>query len=198
MMPRMPGAHSPKFLLEYIRKPTTVGSLVPSSDSLAQEMVRGLEMPSRGAVIEYGAGTGAFTPRILQKLPGDCRFIMLEVNPPFVQILRRRFPGQAIYQESVVNVRAVCDREGISHVDAVISGLPWASFTVRQQDEYLQAMMTVLKPGGQFVTFAYLPALLLPAARRFRQHLSGYFREIRLSRSVWANVPPALVYRCRR
>jgi phospholipid N-methyltransferase len=59
-------------------------------------------------------------------------------------------------------------------------------------------MMTVLKPKGQFVTFAYLHGLPLPAGRQFAARLPEYFTEIRKSHPVWRNVPPALVYRCRR
>jgi phospholipid N-methyltransferase len=59
-------------------------------------------------------------------------------------------------------------------------------------------MMTVLRPGGQFVTFAYLHGLPLPAGRRFANRLPEYFSEISRSRTVWMNLPPALVYRCRR
>jgi phospholipid N-methyltransferase len=59
-------------------------------------------------------------------------------------------------------------------------------------------MMTVLPPGGQFVTFAYLQGLLIPAGRRFGKLLGDYFSEVRKSPTVWRNTPPAFVYRCRR
>jgi phosphatidylethanolamine/phosphatidyl-N-methylethanolamine N-methyltransferase len=92
----------------------------------------------------------------------------------------------------------LCDRQGIAQVDCIVSGLPWASFPDDMQTQYLDAMMTVLKPGGQFVTFAYLQGLLLPAGRRFRRKLDHYFSRVDRSRTVWLNLPPAFVYRCRR
>jgi hypothetical protein len=55
----------------------------------------------------------------------------------------------------------------------------------------------VLGKGGQFVTFAYLQGLILPAAQRFRKLLKQYFSEVSTSRTVWLNVPPAFIYRCR-
>ncbi len=58
--------------------------------------------------------------------------------------------------------------------------------------------MSVLKEQGQFATFAYLQELLLPAGLRFRRMLRHYFREVSTSRTVWKNLPPAFVYRCRR
>jgi phospholipid N-methyltransferase len=76
--------------------------------------------------------------------------------------------------------------------------LPWAEFSDDLQKRLLDSMMTVLKKDGQFVTFAYLHGLPLPAGRRFANRLPEYFSEVRRSRAVWKNVPPALVYRCRR
>ena len=61
----------------------------------------------------------------------------------------------------------------------------------------MRAATDVLKPGGQFVTFAYLQGLLLPAAKRFRGLLEQTFRQVTTSRVVWKNVPPALAYYCR-
>ena len=59
-------------------------------------------------------------------------------------------------------------------------------------------MMAVLRPGGQFATFAYLQGLLLPAARRFRANLGRSFSQVERSPTAWTNLPPAFVYRCRR
>ena len=62
----------------------------------------------------------------------------------------------------------------------------------------LRELRRVLKPGGQFVTFAYLQGLLLPAGRRFRAKLKRSFSDVTKSKIVWRNLPPAFVYRCRR
>ena len=103
-----------------------------------------------------------------------------------------------IYRDSVENVAQICSREGVEEVDCVVSGLPWASFSERQQSEFLDATLKVLKPGGQFLTFAYVHGTWLPPGRRFRKKLSHYFSEVVRSRIVWANLPPAYIYICRR
>ena len=59
-------------------------------------------------------------------------------------------------------------------------------------------MLEVLRPGGQFATFAYVPGQALPAAHRLRRKLREVFSEVTTSRVVWRNTPPAFVYRCRR
>lgn len=187
-----------KFFLEFLHKPTTTGAVVPSSRSLARKMVEWLNFESSSAVIEYGAGTGVFTDAVLARLAPHCKFFIVEMNPVFVKTLRSRFPRTTIYEDTVKNVRELCDREQVKEVDSVISGLPWASFPDKMQTDYLEAMIAVLKPGGQFVTFAYLHGLLLPYGRRFRSKLHEYFCEVSCSDTVWMNLPPALVYRCRR
>jgi phospholipid N-methyltransferase len=83
-------------------------------------------------------------------------------------------------------------------VDCIVSGLPWAAFPAALQVKILDEMMLVLKPGGKFVTFAYLHGLPLPPARKFRALLPRYFTSVGKSPVVWLNLPPAFVYRCRR
>ncbi len=190
--------HAGRFLAEYILKPGTIGAIAPSSPELAEQMVEWLDFTRSKAIVEYGPGTGVFTEAVLARRAPECKFFAIEMNPEFVKLLRRQFPGVHIYQDSVGNVRALCDREGVSHVDCIVCGLPWASFPDDLQKELLDAMMTVLRPGGQFVTFAYLIGLALPAGLHFRRRLFEYFRDVRTSRTVWNNLPPAFVYRCRR
>jgi len=187
-----------KFFREYVLQPAITGAVAPSSQFLAREMVAGLELELARAVVELGAGTGSFTRAILPRLSPGCKFVMIELNPKFAEILRQRFPGQRLHQDDVRNLRAICDREGISQVDCVISGLPWASFGARLQAECLDAMMTALRPAGQFVTFAYQGAAQLPRGRRFRKLLRNYFSHIATGSTVLLNIPPAFVYRCRR
>ena len=187
-----------RFLREFALNPATTGAIAPSSSYLAREMVAGLDLQRAHAVLEYGPGTGAFTGFVLERLPPSCRFLAIEMNPQFHRELSDRFPQATVHNGSVADIREICDNYGIASADCVISGLPWAAFSDDAQRRYIDAMMTVLKPGGQFVTFCYYHSLLIPAARRFAATLPRYFSEIRRSRIVWANVPPAFVYRCRR
>ena len=187
-----------RFLGEFVSKPGVVGAVSPSSHSLGRKMVEWIDWPNVRTVVEYGPGTGAITEHILAEMRPGTTFLAIEINPSFVESLRIRYPDVRVHQESVTNVRAICREEGIDEVDAVVSGLPWASFSDDDQSAYLNAMMTVLRPGGRFATFAYLQGLLLPAGRRFRRNLRQYFSQIELSRTAWRNLPPAFVYRCCR
>lgn len=187
-----------KFISEFVAHPKAVAALTPSSPSLAKHLVSAIDWENTSALVEYGAGTGAVTAHIVSRLPPDTTFLAIEISSSFADVLRRRFPDVHVCQGSVTLVRDHCQRHGVQQVDAIISGLPWAAFSDEDQTAYLDATMQVLRPGGQFIAYGYLQGLLLPAGRRFRRKLRGYFSEVRVSKPVWANLPPAFSYRCRR
>ncbi len=150
------------------------------------------------AAIEYGPGTGVFTQAIKQVLPGQSTFFAIERSPELAALVRQRCPSVTVYEDTVENVVACCQLSRVQQVDAIVCGLPWASFPETLQDRCLDAMMQVLRPGGRFVSFAYWQGLALPAAWRFRRKLDDYFQQVERSPTVWRNVPPAFVYRCVR
>ena len=157
-----------------------------------------VDWANTATVVEYGPGTGAITEEIVSQLPPETTFLAIEISSRFADVLRRRFPDVQVCQGSVGKVKDHCRQYGVEQVDAIVSGLPWAVFSDEDQTTYLNATMEVLRPGGQFITFGYLQGLLLPAGRRFRKKLQGYFSEVRVSKPVWANLPPAFFYCCRR
>ena len=186
------------FVAEFVLHPKSTGAVAPSSDILARRVVGSLDWDTLGAVLEYGPGTGIITKRILSSLRPDARFVAIELSPRFAAIIRKRFPSVCVCQDSVAKVKSLCEQQGLDSVDAILSGLPWSSFSDDDQTTYLDAMMSVLKPGGYFVTFGYLQTLFLPGGKRFRKKLRRYFSEVKVSKPVWVNLPPAFIYCCRR
>jgi phospholipid N-methyltransferase len=187
-----------RFLRAFLRDPAHIGAIAPSSAGLAAAMTAWITWEQARVVLELGPGTGVFTGPILKQLPPGARFLAIELNALFVTELRRQFPGVDICHDTVGNLEAICSQAGITEVDAMLSGLPWASFPADLQDRCLHAVVRVLRPGGQFCTFAYLQGLWLPAGRRFRHLLQEHFSSVERSATVWRNLPPAFVYRCRR
>lgn len=187
-----------RFLPQFLAHPGVVGAVAPSSQRLARRMVEWIDWGGVSAVVEYGPGTGIFTERILSEIEPGTRFFGIEMNPNFFAGVQRRFPGVQFYNDSVENVETLCERQGIEGVDAIVCGLPWASFSEDAQAKCMDATMRVLRPGGQFVTFAYSHGLALPAGRRFKRKLHELFGSVEYSATVWLNLPPAFVYRCRR
>jgi phospholipid N-methyltransferase len=148
--------------------------------------------------VEFGPGTGVVTELLIGAVPPDCRLFTIELDPGLAEGLRRRFPDLKVYRDSAGNVSRLCSEEGLEEVDCIVSGLPWASFSEERQIELLEATVSVLKPGGQFLTFAYVHGTWLPTGRSFRQKLSEHFSSVSRSRIVWLNLPPAYIYVCHR
>src|SRR5438132_10052338 len=116
------------FLREFIVRPATTGAIAASSRFLAQTMLEDVELNTADAVLEYGPGTGVFTEFVLGELKPGAKFAAIELNPHFSELFKRRYPRVPLFQDSVADVRRICDHAGMGSVDCIISGLPWAAF----------------------------------------------------------------------
>ena len=161
-------------------------------------LLEGLDLQNARAVLEYGPGTGSVTGHIRKAISPHTRFAAIEVNPRMASLFKQRHPDVTLFEDTVANARTICNYAGMDLVDCIVSGLPWAAFSEPLQVKCLDEMMRVLRPDGHFVTFAYVHGLALPTAIRFANLLQKYFTTVSKSPVVWRNVPPAIVYRCRR
>lgn len=186
------------FFVQFLTHPGMLGAFAPSSDRLADEMLRGLDLGPGARIAEYGPGTGVFTRAILARLHPSAAFFAVERNDALADQLRRRFPALHLHAGSAEEVGEFCRREGIASLDAVVCGLPWASFDGDLQRRILAATARSLRPGGRLVLCGYPLGLLTPAGRRFYRLLPEFFSSIRRGRLVWRNLPPAFAVRCTR
>lgn len=192
--------HLKKSLLlkRFLKNPAQIGSLYPSSSALCQEMISGIDIESAAHVVELGPGTGVITSKILTSMNHNSNFIAIELDAHIYKAFKKHLPLVKIYNDSAVNLSSILKDEGILHVDAIVSGLPWAAFTYSLQKQILSEVIKNLSPDGYFTTFAYVQGALLPSARRFKKLLNHSFANVETSEIVWNNIPPAFVYRCRK
>ena len=195
-----PGARSarPAFLAAALRRPATMGAIAPSSRRLAAVLASVVPRTGAPAVVELGPGTGAVSEVIVERLPSGARYVAVELNPDMVAFLRRTGPALEVVQGNAAALGALLAERGITSVDAVVCGLPWALFDDATQTALLGEISRVIGDHGAFTTFAYLHGMALWAARRFRRRLRDTFEEVLVSATVWCNLPPAFVYVCRR
>lgn len=186
------------FVREFLRSPLTVGAVAPSSRALARVVTAPVPRVGAPVVVELGPGTGAFTGEIQRRLAGRGRHIAVELNERFAAHLAARHPGVEVARADAGNVREVLAERGLAVADVLVSGLPWAAFAEGRQRDVLTAIIGTLAPHGAFTTFAYVHARWAGPARRLLRSLESRFDEVVVGRTVWANLPPALVYHCRR
>ncbi len=187
-----------RFFREFARAPLSVGAIAPSSTILARHICAVVPQSGHPVVVELGPGTGAFTDVIQRRLGGRGHHLAVELNPIFAGRLADRYPGLDVAVSDAAHVDDLLRERGLGGADVIVSGLPWAAFSARRQGSVLEAVRRVLAPGGAFTTFAYVHAIWVPPARRLRSALHAAFEEVVVGRTVWRNMPPALVYHARR
>jgi phosphatidylethanolamine/phosphatidyl-N-methylethanolamine N-methyltransferase len=157
-------------------------------------------IPSTGdpVVVELGPGTGSVTAAVQNRLGGRGRHLAVELDPVLADYVGRENPGVEVVVGDAAALRKILAERDIPAVDAVVSGLPWSLFPPDAQRAILEVVTQVLRSGAAFTTFAYVHALPMGGARRFRALLDDLFDEVLMTRTVWQNIPPAITYVCRR
>jgi len=186
------------FLGAFVKRPLATGAVAPSSARLAARMTEGMGLAEAETVVELGPGTGVFTRVIQARLRPQARLLCIEINPELARVLAGRFPRAEVINDCAENLAQHLEAVGGASADSVISGLPWAAFSSDRQERLLGAVITALRPGGRFATFAYLHSAWLPPGRSFRGLLESRFHRVETSAVVWRNLPPAFVYRCQK
>ncbi|WP_062206555.1 class I SAM-dependent methyltransferase [Streptomyces sp. NBRC 109706] len=185
------------FAREFLRSPLRTASLLPSSRTLGARMVAGLPANGSPVVVELGPGTGAFTGTISASLGGRGRQLAVEVNERLAADLRPRHPDVEVITGSADRLPELLAERGVGAVDAIVSGLPWTVYFDGPRP-LARVLAQVLAPGGVLTQFSYPWTAWTPPARRQRAELRAAFEELLVTRTVWRNVPPALVYVARR
>jgi phosphatidylethanolamine/phosphatidyl-N-methylethanolamine N-methyltransferase len=184
-----------QFVKEYFAAPKAVGGFAPSSRELAELVTESASIRTADSVIEFGPGTGVFTKAILRKIRKDTKFGAIEIREDFVKLLQEKFPNTCIFHDSATNVAQCLQKMGLEQCDCIVSGLPFALFEPKLQDELLDAAVSALRPGGAFVTFTYFYSPSLPAGRKFKRKLNERFSRVEKTPIVWLNVFPAFAYK---
>ena len=185
-----------RIFYEFLSLPRTIGTITPCSERLAEEIVTPICFSSASVIVEYGPGTGVFTKKILDNKKKDTVFFALELNQEMFNLMKHRFPDVEVHKSSASEVDIHLKNAGVDHVDAIVSGLPWAGFSDKLQDEILEKTLLVLPDGGIFITFAYVHGLVLPGGIKFKKKIKKLFSTVKISPVVWKNIPPAIVYTC--
>lgn len=186
------------FFNRFLRNPREVGALLPSTRHLSRAMLDGLQLEPGATVVEYGVGTGSFTGAIQELVrAAECgRYLGIEREAGFVDILRQRFPALSFANDQVERVEQLLDDHDMRPPQAILSGLPL--ILLPTMNEIVERTEQVLAPGGEFRTFSYLQSYPTAAAGRLRRLMRNTFAEFSISPLVWRNFPPAFVLRGRK
>lgn len=185
------------FFGNFLRNPTSVGAVLPSSRYLSRALVGSLEHLLPGElVVEYGPGTGPMTAVIHDRLPKGVQYLGIELEPRFHTLLGERFPDLDFHLGSAGDVRRILDERGLPRPARIVSGLPFASLPDQVQDDVVDGLVWAMRDSEcDFRTFQYVHAYRMKAAKRFRARMQEHFAAFHRIGPIVRNVPPAFVLR---
>jgi phosphatidylethanolamine/phosphatidyl-N-methylethanolamine N-methyltransferase len=179
-----------RFLRSWIERPFLTGAVAPSSKHLAEAMASYIDPRSPGPVVELGPGTGPVTDALVGRGVEQERLVLVEYNPEFAQLLRRRFPRAAIVCGDAYDVRDALADVVTEPCAGFVSSLPLFTKPLEARDELISAAHDLSRPYAPFVQFTYAVVPPIPA------HSPRY--SVSASERIWRNVPPARVWVYRR
>lgn len=182
-----------RFLVNFIKNPKMVGSVAPSSQSLTDAMIAGLDSKKQKCVYEYGPGTGVFTKGIIGQLGknGIHKLTAIELAPEFSKVLKNRFQGLKVETKKASEVSPP---KGQS-VDFIVSSLPFTFIPWEETEKTIQHVGSILSSDGVFRTYLYVQSLMIPTNIRLLFLLRKTFSKVSIQ-IVLRNLPPAAVITC--
>lgn len=181
-----------RFLRSWFERPLVTGAVTPSGKMLARTMASYVDPRVEGPVVELGPGTGPVTEALIRRGLAPERLVLVEFNPGFCELLRRRFPGVTVIQGDAYNIRHTVGDLLRRPAAATISSLPLFTKPLDQRLDLLNSAHDLMVPGSPFVQFTYAVVPPIPARCE-----AGSYTASRSNR-VWLNLPPARVWVYRR
>ncbi len=174
------------FFREFIKSPRNVGSIFPSSKSLALCMARQIPNNSNRFIVELGAGTGSVTEGLLKYGIDPARLILIEKSPKLARHLQKRFPSVMVIEGDASNLIEILTQQQILNVDAIISSLPFCSLPYAITQTITTQIYHLIRDNGKFIQFTY--DLRNSNLKKLYQDFYHLY-----SKTVWLNFPPASV-----
>lgn len=140
-----------------------IGAMLPSSSALAKVMVSPLNRyPGARRILEVGPGTGPFTRQILRMMGDEDIFVICEINPRFMDRLKKTLLGDKYYwkhRDRVVffegPVQALPGSSINCLFDVIVSSLPFVNFSPEVVDNIFEQFAGMLRPGGMLTFLQY-------------------------------------------
>jgi phospholipid N-methyltransferase len=174
------------FAGNFIRHPYMLGSIIPSSRFLVNQVLEPIDWERARVIVEYGPGVGTITGEILRRMHSDAQLIAIETNKAFVRFLQSSLPDPRL--QVVHNSAAeVLRRLGLPLASYIISGIPLGSMPERVRADIVGKSRAALEPGGAFLVYQFTSRVLPVLQRTFGDVRRGFERR---------NLPPAQLFVC--
>jgi len=186
MQPKLRLDDEVRFIASWLQHPLKVGAVSPSGRALARAVAAEIDPTIPGAVVELGPGTGPVTEALVERGIAPERLVLVEYDPEFCALLRRRYPGATVIEGDAYALGDTLSGIIKEPLAAIASCLPLMTRPLSVRVRLLNAAIRMLRPGAPFVQFTYAMTAPIPSRkRRYR---------ITSSPRIWKNLPPARVW----
>ena len=175
------------FSRNFIKHPKMLGSVIPSSRFLIQQVLKRVDWDRARVFVEYGPGVGTITRHVLKRMHRDAQVVVLETNGDFVDYLRGAIPDPRLHvvHGSAADVERVLQEKGLGKADYAISGIPFSTMPAELREQIVQSTHDAIRPGGAFLVYQFSSKVRADLERTF-DTLHTSFEPL--------NVPPAHVF----
>jgi phospholipid N-methyltransferase len=177
------------FARNFVLHPHMLGSVIPSSRFLVNQVLERISWERARVIVEYGPGVGTFTGEILRRMRTDSQLVVIETNRDFVRFLSREFPDARLHvvHDSAACVRKVLERLGLPPAQYIVSGIPLGSMPDPVRAQIVGETRAALAPGGEFLVYQFTARVLPVLQRTFGSVRRSFERR---------NLPPAQLFVC--
>ena len=179
-------ADEARFLRSWLERPLVMGAVTPSGKILARTMASFVDPRIPGPIVELGPGTGPVTDALIRRGVAQDRLVLIEYNPEFCQLLKRRFPKATIVQGDAYDLKETLSGVLQEPAAATVSSLPLFTKPMDHRLDLLEMAQGLMHPGAPFIQFTY--AVVPPIPARSKSY------KARASNRIWRNLPPARVW----
>lgn len=177
------------FAGNFLRHPYMLGSIIPSSRFLVNQVLEPVDWQRARVIVEYGPGVGTITAEILRRMRSDAHLVAIETNRDFVRFLPRSMPDPRLHvvHASAADVQDVLRQLGLPAARYIISGIPLGSMPDPVRADIVAKSRAALEPGGMFLVYQFTARVLPVLQRTFGEVQRSFERR---------NLPPAQVFVC--
>ncbi len=173
-----------RFIRSWMEKPLSIGAVTPSGRALARTMARYVDPGVEGPIVELGPGTGPVTDALVAQGIDPARLVLVEFDPNFCRLLRKRYPAARVVQGDAYSLRKTLAGILAKPASAMVSGLPLFTKPVKTRLRLVREAFALMRPGAPFVQFTYATIPPIPLNRV----------KAEASERIWMNIPPARVW----
>ena len=177
------------FARNFFKFPTMLGSLIPSSPFLVNDLLSQVDFDRARVVVEYGPGVGTFTQEILKRMRPDAALVAIELNEEFAGFLRDEIGDRRLHavHASACDVGKVLASLNLPSADYIISGIPFSTMPKSLRAEIMRNSREALRPDGALLVYQF--------TRAVRPYLESSFGSVQENFQM-LNILPARIFYC--